>query len=367
MPDDPLDRLADLGPTAEPREALPVVHRIARRRHRARVTGVAMSLLLIVGITTTLLIRRSNDERVTTDHGEDLPPIDEDGTATARQGDLEITVTVPGRQLVVGERTPVEVVVRNLGATVVRVAEVGKCSGPGHLEAPGVWASVPTMEQVRDEDFPEPERWNGTDALGDHLLHGDLPLPPGFINEGKGLPFEQGCDLMASFSTIAPGQELPWSGTVDVLVGPHPLDRATVVAGAGGPGGSAGPVDVEVEMTLRLVDAPSRLASVDDAVAAFAADPRLAAYLDEGRALIDQPELTQSWTTHLQWHFGAWELWLQSHWGHPSPLRLRYDPTTRSVVDARKVAAGLAPEDDPDIELASLPPGYPHDEVIPLP
>jgi hypothetical protein len=364
MPDDPLDpldRLADLGPTAEPNDALHVVHRIARRRHRARVTGVAMSLLLILVVTATVVIRRADDERVTTDHGEELPPLDEDGTTTARRGDLEITVTVPGRQLVVGERVPLEVVVRNLGASPAPISELSSCSGSGRLEASEVWGPIVTAEQVRaGVEIPQPAVWNGHTPLEDQLLH-QRPLPPPVLGGADdGYAFEGGCIMEGHVATVEPGQTLSQSGSVDVLVGPQAVERATVVVtvSAGVGLGSPDPL-LPVELHLPVVDPPSRLRSLDAAVAALAADPRLADYLERRASGTEVYAYTQ-----LAWHFNAWELWIANFGSGQYPLRLRYDPDAHTVVDVREVLNGLPPGDDPNRPDV---PGNMDDVVHPLP
>ena len=82
---------------------------------------------------------------------------------------------------------------------------------------------------------------------------------------------------------------------------------------------------------------PSRAGTDGAAVDAFAADPRLAGWLDDSRS-----SGTTGWTTALAWWRGAWELRV-----HPASLpgsgcgflRMRHEPAAASVVDVRQVPA----------------------------
>ena len=61
------------------------------------------------------------------------------------------------------------------------------------------------------------------------------------------------------------------------------------------------------------------------------------------------------------WWRDAWELWVQPYWGSTEALRLRIDPATMTVTDARVVHGGAPPGDEPG--TTSIPGATP-DEIL---
>jgi hypothetical protein len=75
-----------------------------------------------------------------------------------------------------------------------------------------------------------------------------------------------------------------------------------------------------------------------------------------------RPDLDQRALVGLTWWRRGWELWVAPRFGGGESARVRIDPESMSVVDARIVHAGVAPEDEPG---ATRFPGAPPDELLP--
>jgi hypothetical protein len=170
------------------------------------------------------------------------------------------------------------------------------------------------------------------------------------------------CDAVGRTGTIEPGRSLVNEGLIDVRVGPRgPLAEGpvTLTADLAGWDSTLPPTSdgltsrrhVTAAMTIMPRDPDRHLDSLNAAIAAFAADPRLQPWLDaETNTLYDSRSQFGFWTD-LTWWAGTWELWITpTNQGTQRALRMRYDPAARTVADVRVVATYLAAADDPDAD-----------------
>lgn len=116
--------------------------------------------------------------------------------------------------------------------------------------------------------------------------------------------------------------------------------------------------------SIAVVDDPARLAnSVSEIADAVTADGRAAAWY--ATTLIPgRPDLEQRALVGVTWWRRAWEVWVDPVFGGDGQARIRVDPQSLHVVDARVVPDGAAPEDEPDgVRFEGVPP----DRLLPLP
>lgn len=337
----------------------------SRRRRRRAYGGAVAAACAAVLVGALTLVQRGADPHgppteATTDTDTDQEPPDQSDRPEPRVTSVEIDgieveVTAPDRA-VAGTRLWFEVVVRNVGGSPVPW-DAGGCAIPVMAVA-GPASSVAFVRHDLLLVY-----WSGeVEGLG------------GFVAEANALPTTQShqpeaytgvrdlaCTLEISPALLSPGEELRHRGSVELRVPPGPLpdggdyrllvEFAPLAGPAESSAGGQWPAPVTVEVPLTVEDHPGRTADGADAaaMAAFAADSRLAPWMGS-TAVPGQPDLVQSYLTELSWWRGAWELWLSARWeGHE--LRMRYDPVAGEVVDVRADVSGAghvggAPDDE---------------------
>jgi hypothetical protein len=273
-------------------------------------------------------------------------------TTSASRDGVEITVTAP-TQAGAGTRLWVDAVVRNEGDATVYWA-AASCTTPVNASARP--SSSPIPDASRPGEAEEEPRWDGDVGglgrwLAEHNTLSDVRYAQRANTTGRRTV---ACTREGPHpEPVEPGGEVRYRGSVELRVPPGELRDGgryelvlsflsypdTNVLGDG--------VPVEVRSPLVVTDDPQRAPrSADDAVAAFAADPRLADWI-ASTDVPGRPDLVQDFGTELSWWRGAWELWVDAYWDDDRPLRMRYDPARGEVVDVRTVSMNQAPEDEP--------------------
>lgn len=277
------------------------------------------------------------------------------GEVTAADGTVEVVLSVPG-EAPAGERLWADVTVRNVGDQTV------------YWQAGG--DSPPVATVLVDPDDPaDPgraaERWDGDPAELEHSLSPRRRI--GFREKGTiGLPTVARTSD-SRMEPLRPGDEHTLRVAADVRLPPGgPTDlvaRATFVGydepeHYGGPDTDRPRPPVEAEAPVAVVDLPTE--GAEEALDAFADDPRLAAFLEA----TDVAAVDQSWSAELVWWRDAWELVVDPKFGDEprgqSRYRLRFDPDAGRIVDARRIWWDQAPADEPD---GTRFPQAPPDEV----
>jgi hypothetical protein len=323
--------------------------RLARRR--VLVGSAAAAVVAVVTVTGVALLARSAGDG-DGDGDDDLVagPEPEAQTTSAMVGSIEIELTAPS-EAEAGSRLWFDVVVRNAGDAAV-YWNAGGCTIPVQA-AVGLSSTVGTGEQGPDAEDP---RWDGdAGTLGSWLAdHNVLSTTQGHQPATMTGRRQIACTSDLRPEPLEPGGELRHRGSVELRVPPGDLPgggRYELVAGFRAYPDDAVVGDraslVEVRAALTVADDPRRTAgSSDEAVDAFAADPRLADWI-ASTEVAGRPDLVQDFGTELSWWRGAWELRVDAYWDDHRPLRMRYDPASGEVVDVRTVSMNQAPEDEP--------------------
>lgn len=277
------------------------------------------------------------------------------GGRTVDDGSVEVSLAVPG-EAVAGERLWAEVTVRNVGDQTVYWQAGG--------DSPPVSAVLVDPDDPASPTSP-PSGWSGApEELGSSLLP---PHRIEFREEGT-----VGLDSVARTSDsrmqpIRPGEEHTLRVAADVRLPPGgttALVALAVFVGYDDPDDYGGPdtdrprPPVVVEVPVAVTGLPTD--GAEEAVDAFAADSRLAAFVEA----TDVASVDQSWYAQLVWWRDAWELVVDPQFGDEprgqSRYRLRFDPDEGRIVDARRIWWDQAPADDPD---ATRFPKAPPDDV----
>jgi hypothetical protein len=288
--------------------------------------AVLLAAVLAVVLVGLARGRDSGDRTVVRIIGDPL-------TASNTVDGLTLTVSVERASAVAGGRLVADIRLRNGRATSVR----WESDGCGEPFAASLAVTTPTSTT-----------WNGdlaalaaSTSTADSRSH--IELHDIRYGGQRGIA----CDHQRIAHEVASGAELRERGVADLRVDDDDIPTVPVEL-------SATFSNVTVKLPITVVDAPARRGSRGAALQAFATDNRLADFVGEQR----------SWRTDLSWWNGAWELWIDpsSSNGTPHSLRLRYDPTTRKVIDVRRIVYGQVPANDPDFEPA---PGSEPDVLIP--
>jgi hypothetical protein len=290
-------------------------------------------------------------------------------TQTSNSG-VEVSIDLPAQALV-GTRVSVHVSVHNNGTETV-YWQAGGCGMPA-----GVTIGPAGVD---DDSYPigaprlsSEQVWDGSAAtltvaidtaaaaLGDQMAVPDWAT--GFT--------EFACPANSEMKALEPGGQLQYRGTVEVRVGPGPLPAdgrfeaaATFVGYASPDGYPQTPLaQVTPKVEFEVLDHPARAAPSSAIAEAAAADGRLSAW-HTTMLIPGRPDLDQRFLLAATWWRDAWEIWARPYWGSSDALRLRIDPATMTVDDARVVHAGGPPADEP---RTSTLPGMAADELLPAP
>jgi hypothetical protein len=347
MSDELSERLTRLAPAVDDAASFATLGQPRRGRAALIAAGLAAAAIATGGVLFAL--RDTGGETVTAGTTTSTAAVAPLSASTTRDG-IEVTVTLPAGRVEVGRRVHAEVTIRNVGSVPISW-QAGGCSIPASviLEPEG-WTPP---QQVRSSE------WNGATPLADWLATGNSVSPSDLVDPRTVGIRSTGCTADSRFSIIVPGGETSWTGATDFRVPPGPLATQELVATFTG---YSDPADfptsprppVQVRVTAPIEDDRGRQDSADDAIAAFADDHRLSAFLDQTRDFGENPNhAVQSWHTELSWWQGAWELWVYPYFNGNTALRMRYDTDKRAIVDARLISMSGAPSDDPD--HASVP------------
>jgi hypothetical protein len=354
-PTDLVERLERLAPGVDLDRARADLRARQARTTRRRALGTGLAVVCAVAVVTVAVAvqaGRSNEPGtdVSASGRREQPATAADGpqTTTATVGGVELSVTAP-RQAVAGTRMWFDVTVRNRGDHAV-TWEAGGCAIPVEASIGPVSAAKPDTDDGTGTGTGDTVRWDGDVAGLADWLAGHNSLQPRQIEqpeEATGVR-ELVCTSDSQPRPLGPGKSVHHRGSVELRVPAGDLadggdDRLLVDFRPLGPE-DARPVHVAAKVTV--TDDPDRAGSSGDAVAAFAADPRLASWV-ASTAVAGRTDIVQDYTTELSWWRGAWELWVEPEWEQPRSLRMRYDPTSHRVVDARTVYLGQAPHDEP--------------------
>lgn len=332
-----------------------------QRRQLAGVLSVLTVLFAMAGWAWL----RSPDAATETPVSVSTPTVDTT-TVSATSGPSASGIEVgieTNREVLVGTRTSVRVTILNNGVDTV-YWEAGGCGIPAvvMVQPGGFDESVGSSIKLSWDPA-----WDGNlDSLGGTLRGLDDSVlafgaqPASTIGLG-----EVGCPLISMSEAFEPGDVLTYEASAEIRVptGPLPGD-GTYEFTARFDGHRTYRLDgadalepVEARVSVAVVDHPARtIAGVDELVSIAVADGRLVDWLPT-TAVLGQPELRQSFRVGLTWWRGAWELWVDPKYGSGSgAFRLRLDPATESATDARLVAFGAVPEDEPEAEPSMSPP-----------
>jgi hypothetical protein len=269
---------------------------------------------------------------------------------------IEITVDTSA-EVLVGTRASAHVTIRNTGPSTFHW-QAGGCAIPAVVvlapQGAYVGSTGPVAGPRRVSDV---QLWDGADdSLGAALADSaGPPGPQGAVPADLAGASEVVCTADSVMRPLDPGDVLDQTGTFEVRVPPGPVPddgRYEIVAAFTGfaapetyPDGALPPVVVSVPVLL--VDDPARAAAaVEDIADAVVADGRLAAWL-ASTVIPGRPDLDQRAHIGVTWWRRGWEVWVSPHWGSSDSARIRVDPQSMAVVDARVVHGGVAPADEP--------------------
>ena len=337
---------------------------------------VAVVCLGVLGVVGLVLRSRSGDELpggagpLPAAPAVDAALVSATATGSEATAGLEITVET-GAEVLVGTRASAHVTIRNAGPSTFHW-QAGGCAIPAVVvlapQGAYVGSSGPVAGPRRVSDG---QQWDGTDdslsaALAESI---EPPGPQGAVPDDLAGAGEIACAANSLMQPLAPGDVLDHIGTFEVRVPPgaFPDDgRYEIVAAFTAfaapeayPGGALPPVVASVPVAF--VDDPARAAaSIADIADAVVADGRLAVWF-ETTVIPGRPDLDQRAHLGVTWWRSGWEVWVRPHWGSSESVRIRVDPESLAVVDARVVHGGAAPADEPG---ATAYAGNTPDEVL---
>ncbi len=286
------------------------------------------------------------------------------GTTTSGVGASGIEVVIESNaQALAGTRTPIAVTVRNTGDDAV-YWEAGGCGFPVvvTIEPAGFDNESGSSNRVSREPV-----WDGNpDSLADAVTRqGTTMSTSAFYAQPDSMigVAEFGCTADSRIEPFAPGETLGYRASAEMRMPPgHLPGNGTyqIVARFNGlhdqtRTDTATLEPVEARAELVVVDHPARtIASPDDLVAVAVDDGRLTDWIIT-TAVLGQPDLRQTYRVGLTWWRDAWELWIDPTFssGNSDSLRVRINPTATDIQDARTVANGVAPNDEPGAEPSS--------------
>jgi hypothetical protein len=341
--------------------------------NRRRWAAAAAAVLLVCGVAGVVWMATTDDSNSLVDgpHVTFAPPPAVDGTivrgsATGEgaTAGVEVTIETP-REVLAGTRTPIDVTVRNSGSTTI-YWQAGGCAIPTQVMV----GPIGVTEVAGSTRLPSEPRWDGDpDTLAEAIestaddvaAQGAQPISQTGWNGVM-------CTSDSLMQALAPGDTIEYTNTAELRVRPGPLPENGTYEASGAFVGYASDVDyhepfapVEARVPVTVVDHPARAAgSIEQLAAAALDDGRLTSWLPT-TTIPDRPDLEQNQYVALTWWRDAWELWVRPHWGWDESLRLRIDPTTLTVTDARLVQGLNPPEDEPD---AARFPGMTADELL---
>lgn len=333
--------------------------------------AAAIALAVVGAIAVLLLMGDRRADQVSRSDGPTPNTMVVSGGGAGTLTGIRLQARYPA-SLSVGTETWIQVSVINEGEIPI-FWQAGGCAIPAAITVNAGATDSPVTVRF---DAQEPT-WDGRpETLRGQL--DDVAAPVwGVMPADARHRIDWGCTADSNMLPIEPGEQVDYTGYVDLRMPP---------IGDLAPGGKVVTVDVEfvgylspedypsapqrtfVKGSAQLVDDPHRsVPDLDALIDSVNRDGRLAARIAE----IDRPTddgQPQLHTPKLWWWDGMWELWVTPKWGWDStgPLRLRIDPTTYAVVDARLVIGGVpddAPRDghpygfDDDVILPSLNPG----------
>jgi hypothetical protein len=330
------------------------------RRRRAALAG-GVGAVVVAAVLVAVRIGQ-NDETTTTAAAARVIAADD--------GSIAVSLTMPER-LVAGERVWAELEVRNIsdrplwwqagGRTPPVAASLFRGPVPETTQEP----EAPEESEPRSAEvttIPEPREWSGSPAdLASSLV--DPADRYEFMEEHLIGLLAVGRTADSVFKALAPGEMQRFRVAADIRIPPNGVTSLTAyvsatfydenpfVDGSAGTVGSQHLVRAEADIPVSPVPDDS-----SSALAAFADDPRLMAFIDDTRVE------NGGWYAVLGWWRGAWELTVTPRFGDDNRGQSRYRLRWRdgAIVDARRIWWDQAPADDP--EGAHFP-GAPPDEV----
>lgn len=382
-PIEPIPGLARLAATVDGDAAADAFARARRRRrHRRRAAiGVGAAVIAVTGSIGVLAALRDEGapQRVTAGPQSTTSTGEPTETTGGSEEPLVLRAERDGVRLDVSARSPLRVgTVVDVDVTVTNDRPVpvtwstGGCAILAQL-----WVLTPgeTPDDMRSPGFPPDATiynpvslpwhpWNGDpeeiEVSASSGLWSSVPTGPSGRNSTPSPLPSLDCPAIALTQQIPPGGTERQAMWVDLRLQPAPLDDRelyvrfsdTIDQSDGGPIVE----HLDAHAPLAFVDDPRRLATVDDALAAMAADPHVdtwarshAGKVAPSRQVIVQPG------TLLRWVDGQWELWLAPDpvtQGNLTYLRVRWDAERRRVVDVRTVINYKAAADDEGVPQA---------------
>ena len=332
------------------------------RNGARQLVGVLVVLLVMLTAAGVAWLRSSDAEGRSADVDR-VPMVVPDVDATPRTttsgvGPSGVEVVIESNaQVLAGARTPIAVTVRNIGTGTV-YWEAGGCGFPVVVTVEPAGFDNESGSSIRVSREPV---WDGDlDSLDDAVSNQAAAMssvaftaqPASMIGVSEVM-----CTGMSVVAPFEPGETLSYQASAEMRAPPGPLPgngTYQIVARFSGHSDPSRTDDtklepVEARAELVVVDHPARtIARPDDLVAVAVDDGRLADWLTT-TVVLGQPDLRQSYRVGLSWWREAWELWIDPKFssGSSGSLRLRIDPDATNVQDARIVAHGAAPNDEP--------------------
>ncbi|MEO6492573.1 MAG: hypothetical protein ABIP99_07035 [Ilumatobacteraceae bacterium] len=365
----------DLADSVPPFQADTLTGRTSRpARDRRRLLSVAAAVVVALSGVAGMVWVSSNRTAEVVPIDSPSPPIVDGArvsataTGVAATAGIEVTVEVPN-EVLAGSRATIDVTVRNEGPDTV-FWQAGGCAIPATVVV-GPVGETDVYGPVRMSRDPV---WDGdpatfttavTSAAG--MVGAQVAMPTSMTGWA-----DLSCSMDSAMEPLAPGEQLDYTATAEIRVPPGPLpgDGAyeTVASFVGYLAAGDYPqqplAPVEARVGLTTVDNPARSTVPVDAVTApIIDDGRLTAWIPT-TVIPGRPDLEQHYLVGLTWWRDGWELWVRPQWNGSEAMRVRLDPASLTVVDARIVHGGIAADDEPD---AVVIPGGTPDEILTQP